>query len=104
MSQDDGYAYCSSKLICYVECCIYRSDIQITSATGLGLGLALWKGAERYEDVKYIANNLNEQLITALNNDDLNDCSGFYDSTTSCDAQLVKIYTINYIINPVSTY
>ena len=69
----------------------------------MGLGLALWKGVERYEDVKFIANNLNRQLITALNNADGNDCNGFYDSITSCDAQLVKMNT-STIVNPVSTY
>ena len=61
-----------------------------TFATGLGLGLAFWKGAEGYKDVKYIATSLNNGLYTALNNEELKSCIGLYGSGTSCDTKLVK--------------
>ena len=57
---------------------------------GLGLGLAFWKGAEGYKDVKDIATSLNTGLHTALNNEELKSCDGLYDSGTSCDTKLVK--------------
>ena len=61
-----------------------------TFATGLGLGLAFWKGTEGYKDVKSIATSLNTGLHTALNNEELKSCNGFYGSGTSCDTKLVK--------------
>ena len=61
-----------------------------TFATGLGLGLAFWKGTEGYTDVKSIATSLNTGLHTALNNEELKSCNGFYGSGTSCDTKLVK--------------
>ena len=61
----------------------------------MGLGLAVWKDADSYKDVAHIAASLNHPVVTALNNKDLHDCDGLYDSSTSSDAQLVK-FNMNY--------
>ena len=55
----------------------------------------VWKDADSYKDVAHIAASLNHPVVTALNNKDLHDCDGLYDSSTSCDAQLVK-FNMNY--------
>ena len=62
---------------------------------GLGLGLAVWKDVDSYKDIAHIAATLNLSVITALNNKNLHDCNGSYDSSTSCDGQLV-IFNMNY--------
>ena len=64
-------------------------------AKGLGLGLAVWKDADSYKDVAHIAATLNHAVFTALNNKHRHDCNGLYNSSTSCDAQLVK-FNMNY--------
>ena len=96
MSQADGYTYCSSKLnSCSAVVAIFQDMNSIYFPIGLGLGLAVWKDVDSYKDIAHIAATLNLSVITALNNKNLHDCNGSYDSSTSCDGQLV-IFNMNY--------
>ena len=90
MSRKDGWTHCSSRSIC--SCVATHSTIYCSP--GLGLGLALWKGADGYEDVKSLAYYLNKSLVSALTNNKKVECNGLYNSTTSCDAQLVRFINI----------
>ena len=58
------------------------------NSSDLGLGLAIWKGEEPYQDVSYISANSGLDLFTALNNELLKDCSN-----GDCSGKLV--YTNN---------
>ena len=60
---------------------------------GLGLGLAMWKGTEAYEDVKYISSTSNKEFYTALNNDDKQTCVDW-----DCTAKLVMKSTENLYV------
>ena len=55
-----------------------------------GLGLAVWKSAEAYEDIKYMTkSNLNKaEVYTALNNENEEDCNTD-DGNTDCDGKLI---------------
>ena len=55
------------------------------------LGLAVWKTAEEYEDIKYISeHHANwEYLWTALNNENEEDCNTDHGQYTNCDDKLV---------------
>ena len=53
-----------------------------------GLGLAVWKSAEAYEDVKYIASHNGAEVYTALNNENEEDCNTD-DGKTQCDGKLI---------------
>ena len=52
--------------------------------SGLGLGLAFWKGEERYQDVDYISTTYGAGLYTALNNELQYDCA-----SGACNGKLV---------------
>ena len=45
------------------------------SYQGLGLGLAFWRGEDRYKDASYISAHYDAGLYTALNNEKQKDCS-----------------------------
>ena len=45
------------------------------SYLGLGLGLAFWRGEDRYKDVSYISASYGTELYTALNNEQQKNCS-----------------------------
>ena len=58
-----------------------------------GLGLAVWKSAKEYEDIKYIASycpseNWSE-VYTALNNENEEDCNTDHGQTYNCDEKLI---------------
>ena len=59
----DALAYCESK----------------------GLGLAVWRTEEKYQDMRLLAETLGETLFTALHNSLRRDCH----SVEACDSQLV---------------
>ena len=55
---------------------------------GFGLGLAIWKDAESYEDIKHITGVINTSgngVYTALNNADDHTCT----DRSSCDGYLM---------------
>ena len=49
------------------------------------MGLAMWHTAELYEDIKYIASKENEDLYTALTNNDNQECG----SKQDCHGKLI---------------
>lgn len=55
--------------------------------TDKGLGLALWKTGDAYEDIKFLAHHTNEKLYTALNNVNGNECNN---DDKSCDGKMVN--------------
>ena len=55
------------------------------------LGLAVWKTAEAYEDIKYIASNSPHgkgEVYTALNNENEEDCNTDH-GNDNCDGKLI---------------
>ena len=52
-----------------------------------GLGLAMWKTGDQYEDIKFLVSHTNENLFTALHNPDNNECNN---DDKSCDGILVN--------------
>ena len=56
------------------------------SNLGLGLGLAFWRGENRYKDVSYISASYGTELYTALNNEQQKNCSD-----GGCSGKLVHI-------------
>ena len=52
-----------------------------------GLGLAMWKTGDQYEDIKFLASHTNENLFTALSNPDKLACNN---DDMSCDGVLVN--------------
>ena len=51
-----------------------------------GLGLAFWRGENRYKDVSYISASYGTELYTALNNEQQKNCSD-----GGCSGKLVHI-------------
>ena len=64
-----------------IECCV-----PIWSVLDQGLGLAMWKTGDTYKDIKFLANQINDALYTALNNFHGNECNN---ADKSCDGKLV---------------
>ena len=64
-----------------------RRRERYTYCKSVDRGLAIWKDADSYEDVKYIASSIGDApgFYTALNNADGRDCA----SMTDCDAKLI---------------
>ena len=60
------------------------------SYQGLGLGLAFWRGEDRYKDVSYISASYDIGLYTALNNEQQKECSD-----GSCSGKLVNHEHVN---------
>ncbi len=60
--------------------------------TDASLGLAMWDTADAYEDIKFIAGDINQKVYTALWNPLKNKCS----SKSACDTKLVS--TSNYAL------
>ena len=58
-----------------------------------GLGLAVWKTGDQYEDIKFIASHTNESLFTALHNPNNSACNN---DDMSCDGILVN--KTNFIV------
>ena len=54
---------------------------------GSGLGLAMWKTGDQYEDIKFLARHISENLFTALHNPDQLECNN---DDKSCDGILVN--------------
>ena len=54
---------------------------------GNGLGLAMWKTGDQYEDIKFLARHISENLFTALHNPDQLECNN---DDKSCDGILVN--------------
>ena len=53
-------------------------------------GLAVWKGAEEYEDIKFLANSVAQtEVFTALNNENGVDCNTENNGPGHCDGKLV---------------
>ena len=53
-----------------------------------GLGLAMWKTGEAYEDIKFLAHHINKHLFTALHNLNGIECNN---ADKSCDGKLVNM-------------
>ena len=82
---------------------MYRTNIQWTFKSDLmkqcltillyisdkGLGLALWKTGDAYEDIKFLAHHINENLFTALHNVNFIECNN---DDKSCDEKLVNYF------------
>ena len=58
-----------------------------------GLGLAVWKSPEAYEDIKYIAKHCpfekDATVYTALNNENEEACNTDHHGKTDCDGKLI---------------
>ena len=71
MTEDEAYNFCN----------------------GHDLGLAVWKSAEAYEDIKYIAryspHGEKAEVYTALNNENEEDCNTDHGQYTNCDGKLI---------------
>ena len=52
-----------------------------------GLGLAMWKTGDQYEDIKFLARHISANLFTALHNPDKLECNN---DDKSCDGILVN--------------
>lgn len=74
----------------YLRSTIY--DDSYNFCNDRGLGLAVWKSAEAYEDIKYIARHgpfeQHSTVYTALNNENEEVCNTD-DGKTQCDGKLI---------------
>ena len=75
LSYADAYTFCSGILYQCQQLHRLAREVIAYNPSDLGLGLAIWKGEEPYQDVSYISANSNLDLFTALNNEKLKDCS-----------------------------
>ena len=71
--------------MCGIE--LIMSLTQLMLFQDRGLGLAVWKTAEKYGDIEYLAGEVSGDLYTALNNPWRNQCDN---KDTSCDWLLVR--------------
>ena len=61
-------------------------DFAIKNVIGRGMGLAMWKTKNTYEDIQDIVEEIGEDVYTALTNPNQNKCSN-----QECDGKLVSI-------------
>ena len=99
----------TSQIIDYILCRSYKvsydsylrsvvHDDAYNFCNDRGLGLAVWKSAEAYEDIKYLANNVPwkehsyvgyADFYTALNNENEEACNTDHHGKTDCDGKLI---------------
>ena len=55
----------------------------------------MWKTGDAYEDIKFLAHQINENLFTALHNIDGIECNN---ADKSCDEKLVNVYFKSWVL------
>ena len=65
--------------------CKKRHHEALAYCKSKGLGLAVWRTEEEYQDMRFLAETFDESVFTALSNSLRRDCH----SVEECDSQLV---------------